>query len=55
MKKYFIASVVAVMAFAFAAFAASLNVEADRLAAGRGTGSRASISRSATTPATVRT
>jgi hypothetical protein len=31
MKKYFIASVVAVMAFAFAAFAASLNVTAPTL------------------------
>jgi hypothetical protein len=34
MKKYLIASMVAVMAFAFAAFAASLDVTADRLAAG---------------------
>jgi hypothetical protein len=34
MKKYFIASVVAVMAFAFAAFAASLNVTAGNLQAG---------------------
>jgi hypothetical protein len=34
MKKYFIASVVAVMAFAFAAFAASLTVNAGTLQAG---------------------
>jgi hypothetical protein len=35
MKKYFIASVVAVMAFAFAAFAASLNVTAPTLQVGQ--------------------
>jgi hypothetical protein len=35
MKKYFAAAVVAVMVFAFAAFAASLNVNAGTLAAGQ--------------------
>jgi hypothetical protein len=36
MKKYFIASVVAVMAFAFAAFAASFTVNSSVLASGQG-------------------